>query len=47
MIETPSFNFKTGKRERGKSMILPSRGIVIIEGIHALNPIMTRSVPVN
>ena len=25
-------------------MILPSRGVVIIEGIHALNPIMTRSV---
>lgn len=44
-ILTPIFDFKTGKRSaKTVPMILPSRGIVIIEGIHALNPIMTRSV---
>ena len=44
-ILTPIFDFKTGKRSaKTVPMILPNRGVVIIEGIHALNPIMTRSV---
>ncbi|CAL6062803.1 Uridine_kinase [Hexamita inflata] len=47
-IQMPIFDFKTGQRsDKTVPMVLPSRGIVIIEGIHALNPIMTRSVPMN
>lgn len=37
----PEYNFKTGKREEGfKKIDLKPNTIVIIEGIHALNPIM-------
>lgn len=45
IANTPIFDFKTGKRlEKTVPMTLTQRGIIIIEGIHALNPIMTRSV---
>lgn len=44
-IEVPSFNFKTGKREWINHKIkIPSNGIILIEGIHGLNPILTSSV---
>ena len=44
-IQSPIFDFKRGQRsEKTVPMILQSRGIVIIEGIHALNPIVTKSV---
>lgn len=40
-VELPSFNFKTGKREwRGKVLSLDERSVIIVEGIHALNPVM-------
>lgn len=40
-IELPSFNFKTGKREwRGKLLRLNERSVIIVEGIHALNPVL-------
>lgn len=45
IANTPIFDFKTGKRlEKTIPMTLTQRGIIIIEGIHALNPILTRSV---
>jgi uridine kinase len=45
-IEMPIYNFKTGKREEiGNRLILPTKGIVIIEGIHGLNPILTKEIP--
>lgn len=44
-VEIPSFNFKIGKREWINHKIkLPSNGIILIEGIHGLNPILTSSV---
>lgn len=44
-IEVPSFNFKLGKREWINHKIkLPSNGILLIEGIHGLNPILTSSI---
>lgn len=44
-VEIPYFNFKTGKREsRGDMMHLDDNDILIMEGIHALNPEMTSSV---
>ena len=46
-VEIPKFDFKTGSRVEGggKKMILKEDDILIAEGIHALNPEMTPSVP--
>ncbi len=44
-VEIPKFNFKTGSREaQGTKMRLEEKDILIMEGIHALNPAMTPSV---
>ncbi len=44
-VEIPSFNFKKGEREWiGHKLILPSNGILLIEGIHGLNPMLTASI---
>ena len=38
-VEIPTFNFKTGKREQhGNSLILSEEAVIIVEGLHALNP---------
>ncbi len=38
-VEIPYFNFKSGKREwRGHKMRLEDKSVIIIEGLHALNP---------
>ena len=38
-VQLPSFNFKTGKREwNGHSLQLKKDSVVIVEGLHALNP---------
>ena len=43
--EVPHFNFKSGKREfRGEKLHLDDNDILIMEGIHALNPEMTSAV---
>ena len=40
-VELPTFNFLTGRREwRGKHMHLASDSVVIVEGLHGLNPAM-------
>ena len=40
-VELPSFNFKLGKREwKGHKLTLKSDSVVIVEGLHALNPLM-------
>ncbi|HDK7189662.1 TPA: nucleoside kinase [Clostridium botulinum] len=45
-VQIPTFNFKKGKREYdGKKIKLPKSGILIVEGIHGLNPILTREIP--
>merc|ERR1719343_888023 len=48
-IMTPIYNMKTGYRvEPGKHFdALPENGILVIEGIHALNPLYTRAVDAN
>jgi len=44
-VEIPRFNFKNGKREWiGRKMRLKPDEILIIEGLHALNPRLTESV---
>ncbi len=40
-VEIPTFNFKTGKREWvGHRMRLQENSVIIVEGLHALNPVM-------
>ncbi len=44
-VEVPVYNFVTGKREyNGKKLRLTSDSVLIIEGIHALNPLLTKGV---
>ena len=45
-VEVPEFNFVTGMREfNGKRLKLGERSVLLIEGIHALNPMLTDKVP--
>ena len=45
-VEVPEFNFVTGLREfNGKKLELGERSVLLIEGIHALNPKLTDKVP--
>ena len=45
-VELPYFNFKTGHREyRGETICGQENSIFVIEGIHALNPKVTASIP--
>lgn len=47
-VEIPIFNFLTGYREKsGIKVKMPKNGILIIEGIHGLNPILTSSLDEN
>ena len=44
-VEVPEYNFVTGKREfNGKRLKLSGDTVLIIEGIHALNPLLTKDV---
>lgn len=45
-VELPYYNFETGNREfRGNRIKLGDRSILLIEGIHGLNPELTELVP--
>ena len=45
-VDVPEYNFVTGLREyNGKSLRLEPGSVLIIEGIHALNPGLTDQVP--
>lgn len=47
-IELPKFNFQKGEREpSGKKLKLQKDMILILEGIHALNPELTPQIPEN
>ena len=40
-VELPSFNFKKGRREwLGHSLQLAENSVIIVEGLHALNPML-------
>ncbi len=44
-VELPTYNFQTGKREyRGKKIRLDDRSVLLIEGIHGLNPELTARI---
>ena len=45
-VEMPTYNFATGKREyRDNRLKIDSNNILIVEGIHALNPELTANIP--
>ena len=45
-VELPRFNFSTGKREfKGDKLKIHENTILILEGIHALNPELTPQIP--
>ncbi|MBO7108535.1 MAG: nucleoside kinase [Prevotella sp.] len=45
-VEVPEYNFTTGKREyNGKKLKLQRDSVLIMEGIHALNPLLTKNIP--
>ena len=44
-VTLPRFNFTTGKREEGKTIRVGQNVPIIIEGIHALNEKLTKSIP--
>jgi uridine kinase len=44
-VQLPRFNFKSGRREEGEKAQLGPDHIVIVEGIHGLNPRLVAGVP--
>lgn len=47
-VQLPSYNFQTGKSEmKGKKLQLNSDNVLIVEGIHALNPMLTNDIADN
>lgn len=47
-VELPKYNFQTGASERsGKRLKMAENNILVVEGIHALNPELTAQVPEN
>ncbi len=46
--DLPVFNFNTGRREEtGTHIILDKNDVIIVEGIHALNPVITADTDTN
>ena len=44
-VQLPKFNFKAGKREVGETLQLEPGQIIILEGIHGLNPNLLPDIP--
>ena len=44
-VEVPKYDFKQGKRVKGRVLCVPLDQPIIIEGIHALNERLTTSIP--
>ena len=44
-VQMPKYNFQSGKSEKGKRLRLGENEILVIEGIHALNPELTAQIP--
>ena len=45
-VKMPTYNFHTGEREyRGDTMQLKENNILLMEGIHGLNPELTKEIP--
>lgn len=46
-VKLPTYNFSTGMKEFDKETTLQKNTIFVVEGLHALNPIVGRSLPQN
>ena len=44
-VRLPTYNFHTGKQESGDQVHLTPEHIIIVEGIHGMNPDLIRNVP--
>ncbi len=45
-VELPRYNFQTGRSEKsGQHLRLGEHMLLILEGIHALNPLLTKNIP--
>ena len=44
-VDLPKYDFKQGKRVKGRTITVPQDQPIIIEGIHALNEKLTNSIP--
>ena len=44
-VQMPKYNFQSGRKEKGKKLRLAANEVLVMEGIHALNPELTRQVP--
>ena len=44
-VDLPKYDFKQGKRVKGRTITVPQDQPIIIEGIHALNEKLTASIP--
>jgi uridine kinase len=44
-VQLPRYNFQKGKSEPGQIIQLKSNEIIILEGIHGLNPALTTDIP--
>ena len=45
-VELPKYNFQTGKSEKsGRKLRLKGNEVLVVEGIHALNPTLTAQIP--
>lgn len=44
-VEIPRFNFKTGLREPGVPLQIRKDNVILVEGIHGLNPRLTANLP--
>jgi uridine kinase len=44
-VTLPHYNFKTGKREWGRKLSISGEHVILVEGIHGLNPDLVPNVP--
>ena len=45
-IELPKYNFQTGRSEKsGKKLRMEPNNVLVVEGVHALNPELTAQIP--
>ena len=44
-VTLPTYNFYTGERELGDTVQLTAEHIIIVEGIHGMNPVLVSQIP--
>ena len=44
-VQLPHYNFHTGKREAGERVQLSQSHVLLVEGIHGMNPALVRGLP--